>query len=197
MKTIFIIGGIGSGKSTVTRYFNERGAPTLDLDQVGHEVLSLDEARASLVERFGEDIIGSDRKIDRKALAAKAFVTPAATKTLTDVTATLIVDHMKKWVDEQSPEDHPFVIVEVSAFDGPQGHYGCLASSIIAVTAPIEMRVERAMRNGFSEEDVRHRMSRQVTDGERRSWAQYVVENDGSLEDLRRKLDLLWKELDT
>lgn len=195
MKTIFVIGGIGSGKSTVTRYFAEHGVPTLDLDLVGHRVLTLDAAKKPLIQNFGEDIIGADGQIDRKMLASKAFASPAKTTLLTDITAPLIIEQMNCWIGEQSREGNPFAIVEVSAFDGPKGRYGHLASSIIAVTAPVEVRVDRAMKRGFDGADVFRRISRQPTDDERRLWAQHVITNDGSEEELRQKLNLLLKEL--
>lgn len=195
MNTIFIIGGIGSGKSTVTRYFKEHGVPTLDLDLVGHKVLALGRVKIPLIEAFGEEIIGAKGIIDRKVLASKAFASPEATSILANITAPFIAEEMKSWVAKHSEGEHPFVIVEVSAFDGPQGYYGQLASSIIAVTAPIKTRIARAANNGFDEVDICRRIARQPTDAERRLWAQYVIENDGSLEELTEKLDALWEEL--
>ncbi|MGI6104918.1 MAG: dephospho-CoA kinase [Raoultibacter sp.] len=195
METILIIGGIGSGKSTVTRYFAERGAPTLDLDLLGHQALALPEAKNRLVEAFGSEILDESGEIIRKKLAACAFVTPATTRLLSDITAPFIISLMKQWVEEQTEKKNSLAFVEVSAFDGPDGRYGKLSSSIIAVTAPVELRVERAVAKGFDREDVLHRIERQPSDDERRTWAQYVVENAGDFEELTAKLDLLWEEL--
>lgn len=194
-KTIFIIGGIGSGKSTLTHYFAQQGVPTLDLDQVGHEVLKSDAAKNALVKEFGEDILDADGSIVRSALAAKAFVSSAATKRLTAITAPLIVESMKEWAQGFSPQKHPFVIVEVSAYDGPQGAYGHLATDLIAVTAPVDVRIMRASKNGFNKQDLLRRIERQASDEQRRSWARYLIENDGDQAELKRKLDILWEEL--
>ena len=83
MKKLFIIGGMGAGKSTARKALVEQGLPNIDLDQVGHDVLLWDTVKSELVETFGEDILGADGEIDRRALAAKAFVSPAETRSPT------------------------------------------------------------------------------------------------------------------
>ena len=70
MKKLFIIGGMGAGKSTARKALVEQGLPNIDLDQVGHDVLLWDTVKSELVETFGEDILGADGEIDRRALAA-------------------------------------------------------------------------------------------------------------------------------
>ena len=74
MKKLFIIGGMGAGKSTARKALVDQGLPYVDLDQVGHDVLLWDTVKGELVETFGADILGSDGEIVRGALAAKAFV---------------------------------------------------------------------------------------------------------------------------
>ena len=65
MKKLFIIGGMGAGKSTARKALVEQGLPNIDLDQVGHDVLLWDTVKSELVETFGEDILGADGEIDR------------------------------------------------------------------------------------------------------------------------------------
>ena len=79
MKEYILVGGIGSGKSTVATLFHERGAECVDLDDIGHEVLLLPEVIDMMVETFGKDILDDKGEIDRPALAAKAFASPADT----------------------------------------------------------------------------------------------------------------------
>ena len=92
MKKLFIIGGMGAGKSTARKALVEQGLPNIDLDQVGHDVLLWDTVKSELVETFGEDILGADGEIDRRALAAKAFVSPAETRKLNRITLPRIED---------------------------------------------------------------------------------------------------------
>lgn len=195
MKTVFVIGGIGSGKSLVSRFFAEEGFPVLDLDMVGHDALKNSSVKKSLVEVFGDGILDGRRDIVRKILAQEAFVSPVATETLTTITAPHILQTMRTWLKARSAEGHPFAIVEVSAFDGPDGFYAGEASLIVAVVAPEELRVQRAIERGFEAADVRRRVARQASDDERRYWAHYVIENDADLEALQSKVKSLSDEI--
>ena len=82
MKKIYVIGGMGAGKSTARKVLAEQGVPFIDLDKVGHEVLEWDTVKDDLVDAFGADIIGPDGKVVRSKVAAKAFATPAETRKL-------------------------------------------------------------------------------------------------------------------
>lgn len=195
MKTVFIIGGIGSGKSTVSHLFAEAGFPVLDLDKVGHAILYIDEAIEALTEAFGADIMGEDAAIDRKKLAGKAFVSPEETARLNSVLAPYILAEMRLWLSAREKEGCPVALVEVSAYDGPQGDYGQETDYLIAVLAPEDVRIQRALERGFTEDDVRHRIARQATDEQRREWANFVIENEGSLEDVRFSVESVCQEI--
>ena len=195
MKTVFIIGGIGSGKSTVSHLFAEAGFPVLDLDKVGHAILYIDEAIEALTEAFGADIMGENAAIDRKKLAAKAFSSPEKTARLNSVLAPYILAEMRQWLSAREKEGCQVALVEVSAYDGPQGDYGQEADYLIAVLAPENLRIQRAIVRGFTEDDVRHRIARQAADEQRREWANFVIENEGSLEDLRFLVDQMCQHI--
>ena len=104
MKKLFIIGGMGAGKSTARKALVEQGLPNIDLDQVGHDVLLWDTVKSELVETFGEDILGADGEIDRRALAAKAFVSPAETRKLNRITLPRIEEAFTDRVAELEAE---------------------------------------------------------------------------------------------
>ena len=77
-KRIFITGGIGSGKSTLLDFLRAHDVATVEADKVGHEVLTFDDTKAELREKFGDDIFDDLGNVVRPALAAKAFVSPEA-----------------------------------------------------------------------------------------------------------------------
>lgn len=190
-RVVYLIGGIGSGKSSVVRILHGLGVPVYDLDQAGHEALRLPEVKGALRAAFGAGVFGADGEVVRRALAQAAFATPEGTVELNRVTTGAILKLMDGWLSRQAQAGSRVCVVEVSAYDGPGGRFPD-PDEVLAVVAPPEARVARAVANGFDEADVRARMSRQATDDERRAWADEVVVNDGTLEDLRTAVEAWW-----
>ena len=86
MKKLFVIGGMGAGKSTARKALVDEGLPYIDLDVVGHEVLKWDIVKEELREEFGDDVFDENGEVVRRALAAKAFVSPYETRALNRIT---------------------------------------------------------------------------------------------------------------
>jgi dephospho-CoA kinase len=194
MKIIVVIGGIGSGKSTVSGAFRDLGAAFIDLDVVGHEILLREDVKADLVAAFGPQIIGADGEIVRPELAKRAFASPEGTATLNNATQPRIIADAKNRLAAYEEEGALATIIEISPYDGPQGRFGVftdMADAVVAVVAPIEVRVQRAAGK-FSEQDVRNRIARQASDEQRRAWATHVLVNDGTVEALRWEVEEIW-----
>lgn len=194
MKKLFIIGGMGAGKSTVRKVLVEQGLSFIDLDQVGHEVLRWDTVKAELVETFGEDILGQDGEIDRKALAAIAFDNAIATRKLNRITTPRIEEAYTDMVAELEDAGNEAVVVEYSVFKNREASLAYSANAVIAVLAPIDKRIERAVASGWEEDDVRRRISCQITDADRIEAADVVFDNDGTPEELRGQVLAWWKD---
>ena len=204
MKTIFIIGGMGSGKSTVGRCFAGFGVPVLDLDKVGHAVLGMPEVKEALVEGFGKAVLDKEGEVDRKALAARAFATPATADTLARITHPAILAELQEWLKAQEEAGNGFAAVEASAFGGGSMAFafggGSMAFAdipdyLIAVCAPMETRIKRVLANGFDEKDVERRMALQPTDDQWGAWADFVIESTGSLAHLKAQAKRVWKAI--
>ncbi|MGN0261720.1 MAG: dephospho-CoA kinase [Eggerthellaceae bacterium] len=194
MKTIMLIGGMGSGKSTVARMFGDLGALVIDLDLVGHAVLDDPAVASALVARFGEDVLDGG-SVSRPLLARAAFESSESAKRLSQITHPAIVRSALGMLDDALREGCPAVVLEVSAFTGPEGAFEPLlerCSAIVAVAAREDLRVARAIARGFSEDDVRNRIARQPTDAQRAVWADTVLRNDGNENDLALKVESLW-----
>ena len=194
MKKLFIIGGMGAGKSTARKVLTEDGIPAIDLDKVGHDVLRWDTVREELVETFGEDILGEDGQISRPALAAKAFVSPAETRKLNRITLPRIEESFTDQVDELERQGHKAVVVEYSVFKNRQTSLAYDADVVIAVLAPIDMRIQRAVASGWEETDVRRRIAQQITDADRIEAADVVFVNDGTPEEMRNQVMVWWDD---
>lgn len=193
MKQIFIIGGMGAGKSSATRALIDQGLAHIDLDKYGHEVLKWEVVRDELVEEFGEDILGDDGEIVRSRLAEKAFRNPAETRKLNKITMPRIEEMFMDKVDELEAQGIDAVVVEFSVFKN-RVSLANSADVVIAILAPMDARIERAVASGFDEEDVRRRIARQITDADRVEAADVVFNNDSTKEALYDEVVSWWTD---
>ena len=186
-KRIFITGGIGSGKSTLLDHLRADGVGTVEADKVGHEVLTFDDTKAELREKFGEDIFDAQGNVVRPALAAKAFVSPEATALLDSVTLKRVYAESLRQLDELA-KDHDAVALEMAILDGRDDFYKN-ADVVIAVVASPEVRIKRLVERGLTEEDARNRLANQVPDERREAIADVVLVNDGSVEEFQQAIE--------
>lgn len=194
MKQLFIIGGMGAGKSTARKALCEQGLPYIDLDKTGHDILLWDTVKEELVDTFGQDILGEDGEVDRKALAAKAFVSPAETRKLNRITLPRIEEAFTDKLDALKAEGHKAVVVENSVFKSRQSSLAYNADVVMAVLAPLDMRIERAVAAGWDEVDVRRRIAQQITDADRMEAADVVFNNAGTPDELKNQVLSWWSE---
>ena len=194
MEKIFVIGGMGAGKSTARKALVDQGLEYIDLDQIGHEIHHWQVVKDDLVAAFGEDVLDENGEVNRPALARKAFVSPAETRKLNRITQPRIEDAFTTKLDELEAAGCPAVVVEYSVFKSRQMSLAYLADIVIAVLAPLDLRIERAVASGFEEQDVRRRIAQQITDAERIEQADVVFNNDGTKEELYNQVVNWWNE---
>ena len=193
MRKIFVVGGMGAGKSTARQALVDAGLPYIDLDQVGHQVLKWDTVKEELAETFGDDIIGPDGEIVRSAVASRAFVSPADTRKLNRITMPRIEEVYTDLLAQLEAEGHDAVVVEYSVFKNREMSLAYSADVVLAVLAPLDLHIERAVASGFEEADVRRRIARQITDADRIEASDVVFSNDGTKEELRNKVLAWWE----
>lgn len=192
MKKLFVIGGMGAGKSSATQALVDQGLDHIDLDQVGHDILKWEIVKEDLIDAFGEDILDEDGEVVRRALAAKAFISPAETRKLNRITMPRIEEAYTEMIEELEAKGSDAVVVEYSAFKNRESSLAYSADIVIAVLAPIDARIARAIASGFDEDDVRNRIAIQITDADRLQAADVVFDNDSTKEELYNKVLTWW-----
>ena len=192
---IFVTGGMGSGKSTLIDYLESKGAAIVYADLAGHENLLKPECKRALVSTFGSDILSPDGEIDRSALASKAFSSSESTKKLDSITQPLLYEECMRKVSELE-RAHGVAVLEMAILDGRDDFYKN-ADIVVCVTTSPQVRIARLMSyRGISEEDARKRIARQVPEEKRIAISDYVLTNDGTLDEFKHQIDEWWKEID-
>ena len=194
MLTIGLTGGIGTGKSTVAKILNELGARVLDADKVGHDIYSPGgPAYAEVVDAFGKTILTPDGTIDRKLLGPIVFADPAVLKRLNAIVHPKMFARMRAMVDDirRGGERSPIIIEAAILIEA---NWMPLFDEIWLVIASRENVVRRIERDrGLKPEQTEARIRAQLPDQERRRYATLVIENDGTLDELRAKLAEIWR----
>ncbi len=191
MLSIFITGGIGSGKSTLMEFLKEKGAGIVLADEVGHENLHNPEMKAELVQAFGKEILDTNGEIIRSELAARAFATPEDTARMDAITQPRLYEGCLRHVASVG-QTHEVVVLEMAILDGRDDFYKH-ADIVVAVTTSPEVRVRRLMESrGFSEEDARNRLASQVPEENRLAIADVVFTNDGTLQEFQDQIQQWW-----
>jgi dephospho-CoA kinase len=185
---------MGAGKSEALRALEELGAATLSTDAVVHDLLASDEVRDELVGRFGESVAPGG-EIDRNAVGELVFGQADERKWLEGVLWPRVGLRVNSWREEMLQRDPAprALVVEVpllfeAEMEGAFDH-------TIAVVADEEIRVQRAGERGHA--GVKSRDSRQLSQQEKAERAEYVVENDGDLDELRDTLSELLAKIGT
>ena len=190
---IGLTGGIASGKSTAARYLGRLGAKLVDCDRLGHRAYDPGTTSLDAVRRtFGEDIVGDDGRIDRRALGEKVFGKPAEMKKLTDIVWPEI-GRMARSEIAAAPPGGITVMEAAVLFEA--GWTGGLDEIWVVVTDP-EVAVARTVaRDGLDEAAVRNRLASQFSNDERAARANVVIDNSAGLDHLQRQLDAQWQRL--
>lgn len=190
-----LTGGIGSGKSTVARLLEARGAVVVDADQVARDVVEPGQpAFVQLVERFGQGILGPDGRLDRPKLAAIAFATEEGTAALNEITHPAVGEEFLRRM--LAVPDDGIVVCDVPLLVESETAASRGYEAVIVVEAPRELRLERLEGRGVPRVDAEARMAKQATDEQRRAIATWVVDNSGDLAHLEEQVDAIWAALD-
>jgi dephospho-CoA kinase len=190
-----LTGGIGSGKSTVAGILAELGAHVIDADKVGHEVYRPGtEGFRRVVEAFGAAVVAPDGTIDRRALGARVFADPAELKRLNALVHPLIGEEIRRRLQAAlEPGDGRPVVVEAAIM--LEAGWRFFDSIWVVVVKPETAIARVAASRGLHRKEIERRIAAQLSNDERRRVADVVIENDGTLAELRAQVEAAWRGL--
>lgn len=197
MRTVFLAGGIGSGKSTVATKLEKLGCTRIDLDQLSREVLQPNSPIiGDVLDAFGHDLVDeATGELDRPLLAQRAFATPEAAAKLEAIEIPAIVALLRaRLTDLGGKENPPLVtLVEVPLLDRAADMLP-LADEVLVVWCPYEVRRERAIGRGMTAEDFGARAANQPTDEWLLAQASSVIDNSGTTAELDEHINAWWQK---
>ena len=188
-----LTGGVASGKSTVSALLKEEGAVVIDADRLAREVVAkgtpgLDQVVAA----FGAEILTPDGEMDRAAVGAIVFADEGRRKVLESIVHPLVFERIVELEAAAGPDDLVVHDIPLLAESGRADTF----DAVIVVDAPTEVQVERMLRDrGWTREDAESRIAAQATREDRRAIATYVIDNTGTLDDLRAQVAEVVEEL--
>lgn len=191
-----LTGGIACGKSTVSKMFIELGAALVDADRIARQVVEPDQPGwVAVIQRFGKQIVLPDRSINRKQLGEIVFQDNKARKDLQSILHPLIRVEMRRQIENLEEADPSrFVIVDVPLlYESKLQH---LFPAVVVVYIDQATQLQRLMeRDHLTLEQAESRLRSQLSIEDKRLWADYVIDNRGTLEDTEEQVRHLYEKI--
>lgn len=188
-----LTGGVASGKSTVSAMLRELGAVVIDADQLAREVVAVGtDGLAEVVEAFGPSVLTNTGELDRTALGAVVFADEERRRLLERIIHPRV---RARAAELEAAADPDAVVVHDIPLLTETGQAGDF-DAVLVVDVPVETQLDRLVRlRGLTEADARARMAAQASREERAAVATYVLDNMGSLDELRRRVAAVYADL--
>lgn len=195
MFVIGLTGGIASGKTTVTEFFRGHDVPVIDADILGHRTYDPGtDTFNAVVAAFGDDLVAEDGTINRQVLGGKVFGKPEELKRLTDIVWPGIRKLASEKISEFEAAGNKLVVLEAAVlFEA--GWEDLVDEVWVVVVEPDQAVARLKTRNNMDEDAARARINSQLSNAERTSRADIVIENNSTLEALKSAIESEWNAL--
>lgn len=189
-----LTGSVGSGKTTIAKFFAEHGFIAIDADRAGHEILENDEIiKIEIINEFGEGILDGLGCIDREKLGNIVFGNAALLEKLNSLTHPVIIGNIKSSINKYKKNNKNNMVVDAPLLI--ETELKDLVEKIIVVKASRENIIKR-ISGKFPVKKIEGMMKSQMPVEEKLKYADFVIDNNGSLEDARRQAEEIIKGLD-
>ena len=190
MKIIGITGGVGAGKSTVLDHLEKQyNACVLQADKIGHLVMEPGGiCYGQVIALFGKQIIKNDKTIDRKMVSDVVFAHEEMRQKLYDIIHPAVKSYILDKIEEQKKAGYTLMIVEAALL--LEDHYDAFCDKVWYIHTDQEIRIERLMSSrGYTREKAENIIARQATEGFFREHADYIIQNNGDLDETWRQIE--------
>ncbi|GHT16287.1 dephospho-CoA kinase [Planctomycetales bacterium] len=182
-----LIGGIGSGKTTVAEMFHRRNVPVINADRIGYQVLQLPQVIEAAQLRWSGAILTSDGQIDRKHVADIVFNDAQERTFWNDLTHPLIADEVNRQIRQYELDG-----VKRCLLDAPlllESGWNTITDKIIFIDVPFELRLQRVQERGWTESELKRREAAQWSVERKKQFADVVIDNSGTLDATQTHVD--------
>lgn len=195
MKLIGLTGGIAAGKSAVAAMLQRLGAKIIDADELAREIVEPgQEAWREIIAAFGREIIRQDQSIDREKLRKKVFEDEQARKRLESITHPRIRTLAQQKIQQLAREGAEIIVYVVPLLFENRLHLWLRPVILVACDSAIQKeRLQK--RDNLNKREIRRHLEAQMGLEEKKKLADFIVENDGSLEELEKKVREVWEKI--
>ena len=187
-----LTGVIGAGKSTVADLFSQKGAVVIRSDELARQVIEPQTPGfQQVIDRFGKDLLNAEGYIDRAKLAQIVFKDDAALKDLENIIHPLVRSKTNQIIDQHTSET--IIVNEIPLL--LEKKMESLFDFLVIVISSEKNRLERLAHRGLTAEQATARMAKQVSDDERKAAADFLIVNDGNLDQLEADVEKIWQTL--
>ncbi len=193
---IGLTGGIATGKSTVSRYFQDEGVPVIDADELARKIVAPGQpALKEIVDTFGDQVLRDDGTLDRSRLGDKIFRNEAARKSLEAVTHPRIAQAMVDEARKKFEAGHDWVLYDAALLVETGTHQWLDALIVVDCSARTQRR-RLQQRDELNREQAQQRIESQMPLSEKRQAADFIIDNDGSRDETRAQVQQLKQRID-